>query len=155
MTCRCGGPLRGYATIAPRVVSLLGGFATGRPRDAHGSLDSAAFLIIPIRIFSNIDQHRTETQAWFINWSISNVLKQWNRRDICRVLYNVRLRSEEHMPGVYSFPLFREDFCDRLLEEIFHFYESGLPARRPNSMNNYGASVEWGLDHWESTVIII
>ena len=45
----------------------------------------------------------------------------------------------EHLPGeIYSFPLFTEDFCDRLLEEIFNFYESGLPARRPNSMNNYG-----------------
>lgn len=49
------------------------------------------------------------------------------------------------MPGVYSFPLFTEDFCDRLLEEIFHFYESGLPARRPNSMNNYGAWVEFRM----------
>ncbi|CAK9109063.1 2-oxoglutarate and iron-dependent oxygenase domain-containing protein ICU11 (Protein INCURVATA 11) [Durusdinium trenchii] len=45
----------------------------------------------------------------------------------------------EHLPGeVYSFPLFKEDFCDLLLDEIFNFYSSGLPARRPNSMNNYG-----------------
>merc|ERR1712032_19874 len=45
----------------------------------------------------------------------------------------------EHLPGeVYSIPLFSEKFCDMLLEEIFGFYASGLPARRPNSMNNYG-----------------
>mmetsp|Transcript_52896 Transcript_52896/g.105103 ORF Transcript_52896/g.105103 Transcript_52896/m.105103 type:complete len:579 (-) Transcript_52896:21-1757(-) len=45
----------------------------------------------------------------------------------------------EHLPGeVYSMPLFSEAFCGMLLEEIFCFYASGLPARRPNSMNNYG-----------------
>lgn len=44
----------------------------------------------------------------------------------------------EHVPGVYSFPLFKDEFCDTLLEEIFNFYDTGLPARRPNSMNNYG-----------------
>ena len=45
----------------------------------------------------------------------------------------------EHAAGeVFSFPLFTDDFCDKLLEEVFNFYKSGLPARRPNSMNNYG-----------------
>jgi len=34
--------------------------------------------------------------------------------------------------------IFTESFCDLLLEEIFNFYDSGLPANRPNSMNNYG-----------------
>eukprot|EP00435_Cladocopium_sp_Y103_P039422 s1688_g10.t1 len=45
----------------------------------------------------------------------------------------------EHVPGeVYSFAFFTDAFCDTLLEEIFNFYDTGLPARRPNSMNNYG-----------------
>merc|ERR1712129_384587 len=35
-------------------------------------------------------------------------------------------------------PLFSQAFCGMLLEDIFGFYASGLPARRPNSMNNYG-----------------
>ncbi|OLQ08344.1 hypothetical protein AK812_SmicGene8116 [Symbiodinium microadriaticum] len=30
---------------------------------------------------------------------------------------------------VFSFPLFTDSFCDTLLQEVFHFYESGLPAR--------------------------
>ena len=47
----------------------------------------------------------------------------------------------EHVPGeVYSFPFFTDEFCKTLLEEIFNFYDTGLPARRPNSMNNYGLS---------------
>jgi len=46
---------------------------------------------------------------------------------------------KEEVPGqVFSFPLFTDDFCDTFLEEVFNFYDSGLPASRPNSMNNYG-----------------
>eukprot|EP00746_Dinoflagellata_sp_MGD_P000564 gnl/MRDRNA2_/MRDRNA2_101012_c0_seq1.p1 gnl/MRDRNA2_/MRDRNA2_101012_c0~~gnl/MRDRNA2_/MRDRNA2_101012_c0_seq1.p1 ORF type:complete len:529 (-),score=98.50 gnl/MRDRNA2_/MRDRNA2_101012_c0_seq1:206-1792(-) len=45
---------------------------------------------------------------------------------------------EELPDKAYSLPVFRLDFCEKLLEEIFNFYASGLPARRPNSMNNYG-----------------
>ena len=39
---------------------------------------------------------------------------------------------------VYSFPLLNDEVCDRLCEEVEHFAASGLPARRPNSMNRYG-----------------
>lgn len=45
---------------------------------------------------------------------------------------------EELPDRAFSMPMFRSDFCEKLLEEIFNFYSSGLPARRPNSMNNYG-----------------
>eukprot|EP00929_Paragymnodinium_shiwhaense_P106902 TRINITY_DN72768_c0_g1_i1.p1 TRINITY_DN72768_c0_g1~~TRINITY_DN72768_c0_g1_i1.p1 ORF type:complete len:545 (+),score=105.26 TRINITY_DN72768_c0_g1_i1:74-1636(+) len=45
----------------------------------------------------------------------------------------------EHLAGnVFSFDLFTSSFCEMLLEETFNFYDSGLEARRPNSMNNYG-----------------
>lgn len=45
----------------------------------------------------------------------------------------------EVIPGmVYSFPVFTESFCSLLMEEIRGFYRTKLPARRPNSMNNYG-----------------
>jgi len=58
------------------------------------------------------------------------------------------LREEE--PGeVYSMPIFTEAFCDFFLEEVFAFYASGLPARRPNSMNNYGIVLnDIGLEHF-------
>ncbi|CAE7232606.1 OGFOD2 [Symbiodinium natans] len=39
---------------------------------------------------------------------------------------------------VFSFPIFKTEFCELLMEEIRHFYGSKLPAKRPNSMNNYG-----------------
>jgi len=45
---------------------------------------------------------------------------------------------QETSTGLYSFPLFTDDFCQKLVEEIEHFEASGLPTARPNSMNNYG-----------------
>jgi len=45
----------------------------------------------------------------------------------------------EIVPGsVYSFPAFKQPFCELLMEEIRGFSRTGLPAKRPNSMNNYG-----------------
>eukprot|EP00927_Polykrikos_kofoidii_P037453 TRINITY_DN31604_c0_g1_i1.p1 TRINITY_DN31604_c0_g1~~TRINITY_DN31604_c0_g1_i1.p1 ORF type:complete len:544 (+),score=83.45 TRINITY_DN31604_c0_g1_i1:81-1712(+) len=53
-----------------------------------------------------------------------------------------------HLPGeVFSFRMFSDSFCDMLVEEIFSFYASDLPAARPNSMNNYGIILnEIGLE---------
>jgi hypothetical protein len=54
---------------------------------------------------------------------------------------------EEVAPGVYTFPLFSEEYCDALMAEVEHFQRSGLPVRRPNSMNNYGVIVnEIGME---------
>lgn len=44
----------------------------------------------------------------------------------------------EISPGVYAFEMFSHTFCELFLKELDNFYASGLPARRPNSMNNYG-----------------
>lgn len=54
----------------------------------------------------------------------------------------------EDLPGeVFSFRLFTDAFLDLLVDEIFNFYGSGLPARRPNSMNAYGIILnEIGLE---------
>ena len=44
----------------------------------------------------------------------------------------------EVAPEVYSFPLLTEAACRALADEVAQFGASGLEARRPNSMNNYG-----------------
>merc|ERR1719221_424602 len=45
----------------------------------------------------------------------------------------------ENLPGcVFSCKMFTDKFCDMLIEEVDHFASTGLPARRPNTMNNYG-----------------
>jgi hypothetical protein len=39
---------------------------------------------------------------------------------------------------VYKFPLLKEEACRALCDEVAHFATTGIEARRPNSMNNYG-----------------
>jgi len=59
----------------------------------------------------------------------------------------IRAVVTEEATEVYSFPLFTQEFCERYIEEIYSFYASGLPVRRPNSMNNYGVVLnEIGLE---------
>ncbi|CAE7462716.1 ICU11 [Symbiodinium natans] len=41
--------------------------------------------------------------------------------------------------AVYRFQIFASDWCDRLLAELDHLEASGIPLRRPNGMNRYGA----------------
>lgn len=41
-------------------------------------------------------------------------------------------------PGLRSFPMLRPEFCAKLLEELMHYDQSGLPQSQPNSMNQYG-----------------
>ena len=45
-------------------------------------------------------------------------------------------------PGVWRIPLFTDRFCTMLLEELAHYERSGLPLRRPNGMNRYGAILD-------------
>uniref|UniRef100_A0A7S0JIE8 Fe2OG dioxygenase domain-containing protein n=1 Tax=Calcidiscus leptoporus TaxID=127549 RepID=A0A7S0JIE8_9EUKA len=46
--------------------------------------------------------------------------------------------AREEASEIYSFPLLSTSLCEMLRAEIDHFHASGLEARRPNSMNNYG-----------------
>mmetsp|Transcript_67527 Transcript_67527/g.152815 ORF Transcript_67527/g.152815 Transcript_67527/m.152815 type:complete len:355 (-) Transcript_67527:272-1336(-) len=45
-------------------------------------------------------------------------------------------------PGVWRVPFFSPRFCAALLEELDHAERSGVPLRRPNGMNRYGAMLE-------------
>ena len=48
---------------------------------------------------------------------------------------------------IYSVPLFKPELCRAFVEELDKFHATGLPARRPNSMNNYGIVVnEIGME---------
>jgi len=51
---------------------------------------------------------------------------------------SVRSFVTQEADDVYSFPLLSDRACEHLIEEVEHFQSTGLPARRPNSMNNYG-----------------
>mmetsp|Transcript_25810 Transcript_25810/g.47620 ORF Transcript_25810/g.47620 Transcript_25810/m.47620 type:complete len:406 (-) Transcript_25810:92-1309(-) len=88
--------------------------------------------------------------AWLDEWFDPAFLhaKEANNPEAWRELLS------EHVPGkVFSFPLFSEAFCELFVEEILNFYSTGLPARRPNSMNNYGIILsEIGLERWVETL---
>ena len=52
-----------------------------------------------------------------------------------------------NVAGVYTFRLFQPRFAQALLEELRHYESSGIPLRRPNGMNRYGAVLkDLGLD---------
>jgi len=44
--------------------------------------------------------------------------------------------------GVYALQVFSQEFCALLCDELDHFSASGLPAGRPNSMNNAGVLLD-------------
>ena len=58
-----------------------------------------------------------------------------------------KLITESNVSDVYfvgksdetDFGLFTKEFCRLLLEELDHLSNSGIPMRRPNGMNRYGA----------------
>ena len=57
------------------------------------------------------------------------------------------LISEESPDRTFSLPVFTQDFCKLLVEELEHFEESPMPKERPNTMNNYGLLLsEVGFD---------
>jgi len=56
-----------------------------------------------------------------------------NTPEAWRSILQVVLKDE-----VFSFRMFTDAFCKKFVEEVMNFYGTGLPARRPNSMNNYG-----------------
>ena len=64
-----------------------------------------------------------------------DTLNQAHEHDAARV---ARAVVDKEASDVYSFRLLRDEVCSMLVEEIEHFQATGLPARRPNSMNNYG-----------------
>ncbi|KAK3514677.1 hypothetical protein QTP70_021762 [Hemibagrus guttatus] len=59
-----------------------------------------------------------------------------------RTLYRTWLML--YAPSVYRFPVFTQDFCKDLVEELEHFERSEAQKGRPNTMNNYGRSSSSG-----------
>lgn len=45
---------------------------------------------------------------------------------------------KELRPGLWTFPVLSETFCDWLEAELSHFRSSGLPCTAPNTMNRHG-----------------
>lgn len=71
----------------------------------------------------------------------------YSREDGASVEGLLELITSEAAPRVYRFPVFTQDFCKDLVEELEHFEHSEAPKGRPNTMNNYGILLnELGFD---------
>ncbi|XP_068937616.1 2-oxoglutarate and iron-dependent oxygenase domain-containing protein 2 isoform X2 [Petaurus breviceps papuanus] len=61
------------------------------------------------------------------------------------LLQHIMTLSDEKM--IYRLPVFTQEFCGMLLQELEHFEQSDMPKGRPNTMNNQGVLLhELGLD---------
>ena len=85
-------------------------------------------------------------------WLFASLLRdEWlapEAREVSKAAWEGYLHDavRRESAGVYSFELFSKAFCDIFMKEIDNYDSSGLPVRRPNSMNNYGLIVnEIGL----------
>lgn len=114
-------------SVSPKIIRVL---------DAHREMNAERFRVIGTYAEKKL---HPELFARPVQWR-----EEWLCPSFCRARANNTPEGwsailEEHLPGeVFSFELFTEEFCKTLTAEIFNFYSTGLPARRPNSMNNYG-----------------
>lgn len=56
----------------------------------------------------------------------------------CETLLYTFIFYEFSDQKIFTFPIFKQDFCDLFIEELIHFEKSDMLKGRPNTMNNYG-----------------
>ncbi|KAK3261101.1 hypothetical protein CYMTET_29982 [Cymbomonas tetramitiformis] len=98
--------------------------------DQHAALFSAAW-----KELGSLDPSVTQLQPSCLHPQMAAALK----KDPHNLAENMRGTLTEVIPGVYSFPLFTEEFCAHILAEMDHRESSGIPIRRPNGVR-YTAS---------------
>lgn len=76
-------------------------------------------------------------EAIWLRAEVRHALAQGTPEALRAVLDEVCCDSAGHR--VYALDLLEEEFCDRLLAELDHIELSGIPLRRPNGMNRFGA----------------
>ena len=100
---------------------------------AESGLTAPESAYIPLRRHPEL--FGTEMKAeWFEPSFLALVEAARNGSTPARLVADGLLREET--AGVYSFAMLRPRFCAMVLEEIEGYQLSGLPIRRPNSMNN-------------------
>jgi len=73
--------------------------------------------------------------------------KVWVESSVENENHVLDLFQETNAPGVYGFHMFTDEFHQLFTEELDYQISSGIPLRRPNGMNRYGAILsELGLD---------
>ena len=65
----------------------------------------------------------------------------------------ILLINEFDLDGIYSIPVFTQDFCKKLIEELKYFEASPMPKGRPNTMNNYGVEIYFFNVFYQSNIL--
>lgn len=117
--------------VAPRRVVLLS--LLHRAGAPVARLTHAAAQYQDLRLHPDLfDPERVRTE--WLHPDLVRWLSSTEAGEVCETSSLVRQETRE----IYSFPLLSERACTALMEEVAHFASTGIEARRPNSMNNYG-----------------
>ncbi|XP_067262456.1 2-oxoglutarate and iron-dependent oxygenase domain-containing protein 2 isoform X1 [Chanodichthys erythropterus] len=115
-------------------------------RRQNHKLESAERAATIKEIYTPLHQHVYHLQESFLAPELLQMVKYCASSD-ATVEGLLKLIQTEAAPRVYRFPVFREEFCKELIEELEHFEQSDAPKGRPNTMNNYGILLnELGFD---------
>lgn len=138
---------RNYATVQP---SRQNATTTGGEADGHHWWMEHAELFEAARIeygtlhpsLYNFHDHASE----FIQPTVLRAIEECERaaavgQPVDEAAVHALL-TPAGAPNVWRLPLLTERFCEMLLEELRHYEASGIPLRRPNGMNRFGAILD-------------
>ena len=131
-----------------------GEFEGGDYWEKHEQLFAHAWSELP-RLHLELYEYNDSFQDKFINPKLRNAVKNMKASSadstddyfLDETSVKALIKESENVKDVYhigksdqtQFGLFTKEFCDLLLEELDHLSNSGIPMRRPNGMNRYGA----------------
>jgi len=87
------------------------------------------------RKFKELYEWSQKFEARFLDPDLVRAFRIGDRQ----ILKSKLLEPVPGVPDAYTFQLFTPEFAQRLVEELDHHEASGVPLRRPNGMNRYGA----------------
>eukprot|EP00494_Astrolonche_serrata_P002725 UN02731 len=80
--------------------------------------------------YKTVIKHKELFIDWKEDWFDPEFWKAYKNKSLSKIVKKLH-------KDIYIMPMFTEKFCKMLLEELDNFKKTGLPAARPNSMNNY------------------
>jgi len=101
-----------------------------------GPLCESVYKLAP-QISCMDERNRAIAEASWLQPTVKAALLDGSSTALRSVLHEVCQDSAGH--SVYQMDLLTSEFCEALLKELDHLEASGIPMRRPNGMNRYGA----------------
>jgi hypothetical protein len=100
------------------------------------------------KLHDQIYDFNTSFQDKYMDPNLTNALRNQDLSMLSGIM------NETDAPGVYATQIFNSKFSQDFLEEIRHYESSGIPLRRPNSMNRYGVILSMiGFDRLINNIV--